>query len=180
MMIWRRVWMVVGSLVAAAGLHLGLRPPPPEKALLQFLETEYAQATEVILYSLDPQARWERTEGEASKLEQFWNCDVLGKVPLKDAGDRESARMAISDSVRGVSQEASVACIFEPRHAFRITTQEQKVVTIALCYECGEVAFAGIRSRGSKCNICESGHESLNALQDKYKLSRNIAKESDT
>jgi hypothetical protein len=169
----RRVWMVAGSLVAAAGLCFAFWPRSPEDALLRFLEQEYPKAKEVVIYSLDPDAAPEHVGAEAPKTEQFWGCSVLGKVALVDADDRGEAKVGMIDAVKSGTQDYSMAC-FDPRHAFRITTQNETVVTIALCYDCGAVKFTGIRSLGLGCQIGSGGWERLTNLQAKHKLPRDI------
>jgi hypothetical protein len=179
MMNWRRVWMVAGCLVVVGAVYSGLRPLPADVALLKFLKTEYPRAKEVTLYSLDPEARWERPNEDAQKREQFWDCDVLGKVRLMDSKEREHARAGVREAVESGNQDAHSACIFEPRHALRITTESDKLVTIALCYKCGQLKFTGIPGQYSECSIGGCGMGRLSALQSEHKLLRNIPKDRD-
>lgn len=173
MTIRRRLWMVAGSLVAAAGLCFLLWPPSAESALLGFLEKEYPKAKEVVIYSLDPHTASEPSDAKAPQAEQLWGCSVLGKATLVDAAERGEAKVGMIEAVKSGTQDYSMAC-FDPRHAFRITTQDEKVVTIVLCYDCGAVKFTGIRSRGLGCQIGSGGWERLTTLQEKHKLPRDI------
>jgi TPR repeat protein len=103
---------------------------PP--ALPQELVAALAANPEVTLYSLQPRGGPDLPEWD------FHGHHILGQIVL-NPDQAKIALQAFHDAVAAGRADVYASCIFEPRHALRLKSNNGATYDLVICYQCGQL-----------------------------------------
>ncbi|HZV33755.1 MAG TPA: hypothetical protein VFB72_04195 [Verrucomicrobiae bacterium] len=140
------------------------------RSVRETVEAISAEKARFILYSLDPERRQSRNEGEVS-TNYFHRFSILGKTEISSGPEKRELLTALARAIRerenpGVAI-AAMDC-FNPRHGIR-TIEDAKTNDFVICFEC-ESLRAYAPDGNSNAAITESQEPVFDRYLKEYHL----------